>query len=83
MDTKELHLTVVSPERTVYDGKVLSVTLPGEVGSFQVLPGHAPLISSLGAGELKYTVGQETQGLQIAGGFVEVRDNSVSACVEL
>ena len=83
MDTKELHLTVVSPERTVYDGKVLSVTLPGEVGSFQILPGHAPLISSLGAGELKYTVGQETQGLQIAGGFVEVRDNSVSACVEL
>ena len=67
----------------VYDGKVLSVTLPGEVGSFQILPGHAPLISSLGAGELKYTVGQETQGLQIAGGFVEVRDNSVSACVEL
>ena len=53
MDTKELHLTVVSPERTVYDGKVLSVTLPGEVGSFQILPGHAPLISSLGAGELK------------------------------
>ena len=73
MDTKELHLTVVSPERTVYDGKVLSVTLPGEVGSFQILPGHAP----------KYTVGKETQVLQIAGGFVEVRDNSVSACVEL
>lgn len=83
MDTKELHLTVVSPERTVYDGKVLSVTLPGELGSFQVLPGHAPLISSLGAGEMKYTVGKETQVLQIAGGFVEVRDNSVSACVEL
>ena len=83
MDTKELHLTVVSPERTVYDGKVLSVTLPGELGSFQVLPGHAPLISSLVAGEMKYTAGKETQVLQIAGGFVEVRDNSVSACVEL
>lgn len=83
MDTKELHLTVVSPERTVYDGKVLSVTLPGELGSFQVLPGHAPLISSLAAGEMKYTAGKETQVLQIAGGFVEVRDNSVSACVEL
>lgn len=83
MDTKELHLAVVSPERTVYDGKVLSVTLPGELGSFQVLPGHAPLISSLAAGEMKYTAGKETQVLQIAGGFVEVRDNSVSACVEL
>ena len=83
MDTKELHLTVVSPERTVYDGKVLSVTLPGEVGSFQILPGQAPLRCGLGGGALQYTVGQETQGLQIAGGFVEVRDNSVSACVEL
>ena len=83
MDTKEIHLAVVSPERTVFDGKVTSVTLPGELGSFQVLPGHAPLISSLAAGEMKYTAGKETQVLQIAGGFVEVRDNSVSACVEL
>ena len=65
MDTKELHLTVVSPERTVYDGKVLSVTLPGEVGSFQILPGHAPLISSLGAGELKYPVGQEHKACRL------------------
>ena len=51
---KELHLVIVSPERTVYDGKADSVVLPGELGEFQVLVNHAPIISSLVAGEVRY-----------------------------
>ncbi len=80
---KELHLVIVSPERTVYDGKADSVVLPGELGNFQVLVNHAPVISSLVAGEVRYVAGEETQSLNIKGGFVEVRDNQISACVEL
>lgn len=80
---KELHLVIVSPERTVFDGQVESVVLPGEVGAFQVLCDHAPLISSLKAGEVKYVAGTETQVCRIAGGFVEVRNNQVSVCAEL
>lgn len=80
---KELHLVIVSPERTVFDGMVETVVLPGELGTFQVLRDHAPLISSLGAGEVKYVAGTETQVLQIAGGFVEVRNNQISVCAEL
>ncbi len=80
---KELHLVIVSPERTIYDGKADSVVLPGELGSFQVLVNHAPIISSLVAGEVRYVAGKETQSLNIKGGFVEVRDNQISACVEL
>ena len=60
-----------------------SVTLPGELGEFQVLPDHAPLISSLVEGEVKYVAGKETQVLQITEGFVEVRDNQISVCAEL
>ncbi len=44
---EDLHLIVVSPESTLFDGKVEIVTLPGELGSFSVLYDHAPLISSL------------------------------------
>lgn len=80
---KELHLAIVSPEKTVYNGKVDSVVLPGESGEFQVLVNHAPIISSLIVGEVRYVTGQETHFLQIQGGFVEVKDNQISVCVEL
>ena len=72
---EDLHLIVVSPESTLFDGKVEIVTLPGELGSFSVLYDHAPLISSLIKGEIK--------SIGISSGFVEVRDNIVSACVEI
>ena len=48
---KELHLVIASPEQTVFDGKVDMAVLPGELGEFQVLVNHAPLISSLMAGK--------------------------------
>ena len=49
---KELHLSIVSPEKSIFDGDVKIVTLPGTVGSFSILPGHAPIVSSLQAGTL-------------------------------
>lgn len=44
---------------------------------------HAPLISTLAAGEVKYVAGKETHSLQIKGGFVEVKNNQISVCAEL
>ena len=46
---KELHLSIVSPEKSIFDGDVKIVTLPGMIGSFSILPGHAPIVSSLKA----------------------------------
>ncbi len=80
---KELHLVIASPERTVFDGKVDMVVLPGELGEFQVLVNHAPLISSLAAGEVRYAADDGTHTLTIRGGFAEVRDNQVSVCADL
>lgn len=80
---EELHLTVVSPESVLFDGEVGIVTLPGESGSFSVLYDHAPLISSLVKGEIKYTEDETEKSIDISSGFVEVRDNKVSACVEI
>ena len=80
---KELHLVIASPERTVFDGKVDMVELPAEMGEFQVLVNHSPLISSLAVGEVRYVAGKESQSVAVKGGFVEVRDNQVSVCAEL
>ena len=85
---KNLHLTIVSPEHTLFDGLVNWVELPGEMGRFQVLFNHAPLISSLQKGNVVFettaqsNAKQETQTLSIAGGFAEVKDHSISVCVE-
>jgi len=79
----KLKLNIVSPESTLVDAEVESVTLPGTVGPFQVLWNHAPLISSLEKGEIVYVEGGKTQSLSISSGFVEVLSNTVSACVEM
>lgn len=80
---EDLHLIVVSPENILFDGKVGIVRLPGESGSFSVLYDHAPLISSLVKGEIKFTEDEQEKSIGISSGFVEVRDNMVSACVEI
>lgn len=80
---KEVHLTIVSPERTIFEGKVSRVAFPGKQGRFEVLPGHAPLISILKAGTISYVIGSETQTLTITSGFVEVGREEVSVCVEM
>ena len=70
---KELHLSIVSPEKSIFDGDVKIVTLPGMIGSFSILPGHAPIVSSLKAGTLSYTTMEgEEHTMDIQGGFVEM-----------
>lgn len=82
MKLQILQLTIVSPEQILYEGEVQSVTLPGTAGSFTVLPDHAPIISSLESGKIEYVTSHEEQSVLIRSGFVEVKDNCVSVCVE-
>lgn len=82
MKLQILQLTIVSPERVLFDGSVEMVTLPGTLGSFTVLPDHAPIISSLESGEIKYSADKKIESIEIKGGFVEVKDNLISICVE-
>ena len=79
-----LNLKIVSPEKVVFDGNVESVVVPGTLGRFEILLGHAPIISSLERGEVEYTLpdGEKTH-FDILGGFVEVQKNKISLCVEL
>ncbi|RGN47678.1 ATP synthase F1 subunit epsilon [Bacteroides sp. AF16-49] len=77
-----LQLTIVSPEHILFEGDVQLVTLPGTLGSFTVLPDHAPIISSLENGEITFSADGEMKSIEIKGGFVEVKDNLISICVE-
>lgn len=58
------------------------VQIPGADGYFGVWPGHTPLLALLGAGELSYRQGQETQHVVIAFGFAEVQPDGVTILAE-
>ena len=76
-------LEILSPEQKLFSGEVESVTLPGTLGEFTVLKWHAPLISSLNQGEIKYRLKNgDEQRVAIRNGFVEVLKNHVSVCIE-
>ena len=79
----ELTLHIVSPEGTLVAGvPVSAVNLPGEMGPFEVLTGHAALISPLVAGTVRYITPEGEKTLRIRSGFAEIRDNLVTLAVE-
>lgn len=77
-----LKLHIISPSGEIFNGEVEHATFPGEVGTFAVFPLHAPLISALSAGEIRYYPVGEEKLLEIQGGFVEVKDDFITVCVE-
>lgn len=81
--SKKLDMSLATPEGIVFRGEVESVRFPGAKGNFMVLPMHAPLISLLNAGKIIYTQEGKTMDLMIQGGFVEIKKDVVTACVEL
>ena len=78
-----LQLRIVSPEKIEFDGVIESVIVPGTMGQFEILNGHAPIISTLQKGMVEYTTKEGKTSLEIQGGFVEVQKNVVSLCVEM
>jgi F-type H+-transporting ATPase subunit epsilon len=74
----ELKCVVVTPERAVVDTAADFVALPLYDGELGVLPGRAPLIGRLGAGELRIKRGGQTARYFVDGGFVQVRSNVVT-----
>jgi F-type H+-transporting ATPase subunit epsilon len=77
-----LQLDIVTPERLAYSDEVDSVQLPGSEGELGVLPHHAPLVSTLGAGELRLRKGGEEESFAIVGGFLQVLPDKVVVMAE-
>lgn len=79
----DIRLKIITPENVQVDAMVEKVTLPGASGPFVVLRNHAPLISSLRSGVIAYTAEGVASECPVRSGFVEVKDNKVTACVEI
>jgi F-type H+-transporting ATPase subunit epsilon len=72
-----LKIDVVTAERVVYSAEVDTVIAPGMEGQLGILPHHAPLMTTLRAGELVIRKGGQEESLAISGGFLEVRPDRI------
>jgi F-type H+-transporting ATPase subunit epsilon len=82
---ESIELVIVTPERQLLRQTVVEVTLPGGDGCLGILPGHAPLITELGIGELTYRAKNvnEAELLAIISGFAEVLGDRVTVLAEV
>lgn len=79
-----MELVVLTPEKEVFKGDITSVKVPGKKGQFEILNGHAPIVSSLGEGTVRIiSKSGETTSIEISKGFIEVLKNDVSLLVQV
>jgi F-type H+-transporting ATPase subunit epsilon len=75
---KEINIEIITPSKSAYKGNVRTIWVPGQLGNFQVLFNHAPILSNLDVGRIKIedVSGQVTE-YSTGGGTVEVNNNKV------
>ncbi|HEY1083315.1 MAG TPA: ATP synthase F1 subunit epsilon [Prosthecobacter sp.] len=78
-----LKLEIVTPEARIFSDEVDSVVLPGFEGEMGVLPAHAPLVTTLQVGELRYTKGGKTTELAVGEGLVEVTGSTTRVLTDM
>ncbi len=77
-----MKVSVISPERTIYDGDADSVVVPAWDGQLGVMRGHAPMLVLLGDGEMRLTRNGISERFHISGGFMQVVDDVVTVLSE-
>lgn len=75
-------LSVISPDRKLFEGPAKFVVVPGHDGEIGILHDHAPLMALLGEGALRVETDTGTLRFRVSGGFVQVLDNEVSVLSE-
>jgi F-type H+-transporting ATPase subunit epsilon len=75
-------LEILTPDKKVFEGEVTAVTVPGTMGSFQILRDHAPIISTLEDGPVIIKNKTDEQTFIIKGGIVEVLKNKIVVLAE-
>lgn len=79
-----LKLDIVTAERVVLSEDGLEIVVaPGSEGELGILPSHAPLMTTLGVGELRARRGNDEIHMAIAGGFMDVRDDVVTVLADV
>jgi F-type H+-transporting ATPase subunit epsilon len=75
-------LDIITPDKKVFSGDVTSITVPGTMGTFQVLKNHAPIISTLIKGKVKYKTEEGEMTIEINSGVIEVLKNKIILLLE-
>lgn len=78
----KLTFSLVAPERELFHGLVDQVVAPGEDGDFGVLPGHAPLMSTLRPGAIRVLDGGAERKIFVYGGFADVTPDGLTILAE-
>jgi F-type H+-transporting ATPase subunit epsilon len=77
-----MKVEILSPEKRIFEGEASFVYLPGSDGSLGVLNNHAPMITTLGKGEVRLKTDKEEKRFTVNGGTVEVLNNKVIILAE-
>ena len=77
-----LKVSVISPERTLFEGEVDAVTAPAFDGEVGILPHHAPMMTLLGNGELRLGTSGSAGRFRVEGGFLQVINDNVRVVTE-
>ena len=78
-----LHVRVVSPERIVFEGEASAIVAPAWDGKVGILPGHAPMLSLIGSGELTLDrSGGGSEDFHVVGGVLKVERDMVTLLTE-
>ena len=78
----KIRLEIVTPDRLLLSEEVEEVTIPGSEGYLGILPGHLPLLTTLGVGVLSYHQGGKKHSFAVSGGFAEVLGDRVIVLAE-
>ncbi len=77
-----LTVSVISPERVLFEGEATSIVAPAYDGEVGILTGHAPMMTLLGRGTLRVEGAGEARRYSVAGGFLQVLENRVRVVTE-
>lgn len=80
---KTLDLQVVTPERAVLTEQIEAIVIPAPEGYLGILPNHAPIITGLEPGMVKYHKAGKKCYMFIGGGFMEVSHNKITILADV
>jgi F-type H+-transporting ATPase subunit epsilon len=79
-----MYVEIITPDKNLFQGEVKRLKLPGTEGSFELLKGHAPIISALKSGKISITVPDGTLStIDIRSGVIELISGKVMVLVNV
>jgi F-type H+-transporting ATPase subunit epsilon len=76
-----LHISIIAPDRTVWDSNAEEVILPSSTGQLGILRGHAPLLTALDVGVMRVRIEKDWIPIVLMGGFAEVENDQLTILV--